>query len=96
MSNDMDGAATRAPRTLLQHFHRSRHPEVARWFVHVITSYGPPVCDRPSQMVSRVVKNGPHDIAEVVKAHPNDAWEAAAFWLRWWESMAPSGSRGRR
>ena len=95
MSADMDGA-TRAPQTLLQHFHIGRHPEVAALFVKAITSWGPPVCDKPSQMVSRVVKNGPDDIAQVVKAHPVESWDAAAYWLRWWESLAPSGSRGRR
>ena len=95
MSDDMDGA-TRAPRTLLQHLPSSRHAEVAELFVRSITSWGPPVADKPSQMVGRVFRFGPADIAEVVNAHPHEAWDAAAFWLRWWESMAPSGSRGRR
>jgi hypothetical protein len=88
MSTDTRAGA-QAP-TLLQYFHPSRHREVACWFVTCITNYGPPVCDKPSQMVSRVLKNAPEDIAAVVKAHGNEAWDAAAFWLRWWESHSPS------
>jgi len=85
----------KSTRPLLEHFEADLRPVVAQWFVNVITTYGPPVCNKPSQMVSRVVRNAPPEISEVVKAHKTEALEAAGFWLLWWESLAPSGSRGR-
>ena len=78
---------------LLEHFGPAARPEVARWFVLVITSYGPPICHKPSQMVSRVSREAPAEISKVVKAHPKESLRAASFWLMWWESMAPSCGR---
>lgn len=76
---------------LLCHFEASRRPEVAALFVLTITCWGPPVCSMPSQMVARVVQNGPTDIVDIVRAYPDEAKKAAGYWLLWWESQTPAG-----
>tara|TARA_Y100000034_G_C6591679_1_gene257055 strand:+ start:271 stop:522 length:252 start_codon:yes stop_codon:yes gene_type:complete len=79
----------------MRHFPEERREAVAELFVKTITCWGPPIATKAPTMVSRVLKNGPDDIVEVVRANRVDALEAADFWLDWWESLITAQRRRR-